>query len=135
MPYTFAIHNDCPNLRFLLTEIVNFSAQFKSFTMVSVLVGVSIAIKRHHDHGNTYKEKTFSWGWLTYSFRGSVHYHHVRKHGDLLEKELKVLHLAGHRESTVTPGGIRRIGNLKAHPHSVTLPTTGPFPLQQSHTF
>jgi hypothetical protein len=34
---------------------------------------------------------------LVYSFRGSVHYHHGRKHGGvqadiLLEKELRVLH-------------------------------------------
>ena len=35
---------------------------------------------------------------LSYSFRGSVHYHHGRKHGSVqadmvLEKELRVLHL------------------------------------------
>jgi hypothetical protein len=35
---------------------------------------------------------------LAYSFRGSVHYHHGRKHGSMqadmvLEKELRVLHL------------------------------------------
>ena len=35
---------------------------------------------------------------LAYSFRGSVHYHHGRKHGSIqadmvLEKELRVLHL------------------------------------------
>jgi hypothetical protein len=31
--------------------------------MDDVLVTVSIAVKRHHDHGNPYK--SFNWGWLT----------------------------------------------------------------------
>ena len=35
------------------------------YTM-SVLVGVSSAVKRCHDHGNTYKGETFDW-WLTLS--------------------------------------------------------------------
>lgn len=29
-----------------------------------VLVRVSIAMKRHHDHANSYKEKTFNWAGL-----------------------------------------------------------------------
>ena len=49
---------------------------------------------------------------LAYSFRGSVHYHHGRKHGSMqadmvLEKELRVLHLdpqAAGRESDTGPG-------------------------------
>ena len=37
-------------------------------------------------------KETFHWGWL--SFRGSVHYHHGGKHGNVqadvvLEKELR----------------------------------------------
>jgi hypothetical protein len=37
-------------------------------------------------------KQTFHWGWL--SFRGSVHYHHSGKHGNVqadvvLEKELR----------------------------------------------
>jgi hypothetical protein len=32
---------------------------------VAVCLRVSIALKRHHDCGNSYKEKTFNWGWLT----------------------------------------------------------------------
>jgi hypothetical protein len=35
-------------------------------------------MKRHHDHGNSYK-KAFNRGWLTVS--GLAHYHHGRKHG------------------------------------------------------
>ena len=31
----------------------------------SVLVRVTIAMKRHHDHGNFYKEKIFNWDWST----------------------------------------------------------------------
>ena len=33
---------------------------------MSVLAGVSIAMKRCQDHGNTYKGETFDW-WLTLS--------------------------------------------------------------------
>jgi hypothetical protein len=25
----------------------------------------SIAVKRHHDHSNSYKRPTFNWDWLT----------------------------------------------------------------------
>lgn len=39
---------------------------------------VSTAVKRHHD--SSYKGKT---GWLSYNFRGSVHYHHGREHGSV----------------------------------------------------
>ena len=39
--------------------------------MANVL-GVSIAVNRHYDHGNTYKENILM-GWFPYSFRGSVH--------------------------------------------------------------
>ena len=29
---------------------------------------VSLAVKRHHDHGNSYKgRRTFNWGWPTVS--------------------------------------------------------------------
>ena len=40
--------------------------------------------------------------------------------------ELRVLHLAGSRKSIVTLGSILSIGNLKARPHSDTLPPTKP---------
>ena len=33
---------------------------------LAVLVRVSIAVKRHHDCDNSYKE-TFDWGWLIVS--------------------------------------------------------------------
>jgi hypothetical protein len=53
-------------------------------------------VKRHHDHGNSYKGKHLIGAGL--QFRGSVHYHQGRKHGSIqagmvLEKELRVLHL------------------------------------------
>ena len=35
---------------------------------------VSIAVKRHRDHGNSYKGKHLTGVGL--QFRGSVHYHH-----------------------------------------------------------
>ena len=46
-----------------------------------VLVRVSTAVKRHHDHGNSYKGKHFIGAGL--QFRGLVHYHHGRKHGGM----------------------------------------------------
>jgi hypothetical protein len=62
-----------------------------------------MAMKRHHDQSNSYKEKHLG---MDYGFRGLVHYHHVRKHGELkadmiLEKKLRVLHL--------DPGSRRRL--------------------------
>ena len=64
-------------------------------------------------------------GWLAYSFRGSVSYHHGGEHGGLqtvmvLENQLQTLHLAGNRKSTEMLGNILSIGNLKACPHSDT---------------
>ena len=60
-----------------------------------VLVRVSIAVNRHHDQGNSYKEQHLIGA--AYTFRGSVHYHHGRKHGsvqaDTVLEELRVLHL------------------------------------------
>ena len=38
--------------------------------------------------------------------------------------ELRVLHLAGNRKLTETLGSVLSIENLKAHPHSDTLPPT-----------
>ena len=45
-----------------------------------VLVKVSIAGKRHHDHSKSYKEN-ISLGWPAYTFRGSGHGSHDREHG------------------------------------------------------
>jgi hypothetical protein len=36
-------------------------------------------MKRHHDHGNTYKRKHLIGASLQFS--GLVHYHHDREHG------------------------------------------------------
>jgi hypothetical protein len=54
----------------------------------------SIAVKRHHNQGNSYKQ-TFNWGCLTVS-EIPVHYHPGGKHGSIqadmvLEKELRIL--------------------------------------------
>ena len=53
------------------------------------------AVKRHHDHGNSYKRKRLAGTGL--QFRGLVHYHHGRKHSgtqaDMVpEREMGVLH-------------------------------------------
>ena len=38
-------------------------------------------MKRYHDQGNSYNGKLYLG--LAYGFRGSVHYHRVRKHGSI----------------------------------------------------
>ena len=52
----------------------------------------------------------------------------------VLEKELRVLYLAGNRKSTEALGAMLSIWNLKAHPYNDILPPTRSYPLQQSHT-
>ncbi|KAL6084023.1 hypothetical protein STEG23_029938 [Scotinomys teguina] len=62
---------------------------------INVSVRVSITVKRHHDHSNSYKEKTFHWGWLTVSEVESIiiRAEHGGMQADMvLEKELRVLH-------------------------------------------
>jgi hypothetical protein len=66
---------------------------------------------------------------LAYSFRGSVHYHHDRKHGSVqadIVQELRVLHLVSKTNRRRLAS--RQLGrrSLKAHPHSDTLPPTKP---------
>jgi hypothetical protein len=60
---------------------------------------VSISVKKHYDHSNYYKENIYTR--LAYRFRGLVHYCHGIEHGStqadmVLEKELRLLHLAWH---------------------------------------
>ena len=56
-----------------------------------VLLSISIAVKRHHDQGSSYKRTTFNCSWLT----GSVQYH-LWEHGSfqagMAHKMLWVLH-------------------------------------------
>jgi hypothetical protein len=64
--------------------------------MLLVLARVSIAMKRDTTTKATLIKANIYLG-LAYTFRGSVHYHHGRKHGSMqvnmvLEK-LRVLHL------------------------------------------
>ena len=56
---------------------------------------VFVAVKKYHDHYNSYKCKDLIGADLY--FRGLVHYHYGRKHDSrqedmVLEKELRVLH-------------------------------------------
>ena len=48
-----------------------------------VLVTVSIAMKRHHGHSNSYKRKHLIGTGL--QFRGLVHYCHGRKQGGIID--------------------------------------------------
>ena len=55
-----------------------------------------IVVKRHHDHGNSYKGKHLIGAGL--QLRDLVHCHHGGKHGGMqadmgLEKKLRALHL------------------------------------------
>jgi hypothetical protein len=80
---------------------VNASTSQQTSTSLScisphILVRISIAMKRHHDHGNSYKGNHLIGAGL--QFRASVHYHHVGKHGStqaymVLKRQLKVLYL------------------------------------------
>ena len=61
-----------------------------------ILVRIFIAVKRHHDQGNSYKEKHLTGAGLL--FRDFILCHYGGKHGSIqvdmvLEKELRVLHL------------------------------------------
>ena len=63
-------------------------------------------MKRHHDHGTSYKEN-IQLGWLAYNSRGSVHYYDG-EHGGMqadVVLELRLVHLgqkAGGSQLTVT---------------------------------
>ena len=76
---------------------------------------------------------------LANSFKGSVHYHHGRKHssiqaGTVLE-ELRVLHLDHRLQETVSHSGQSlSIYDIITHPHSDTLPPTRPHLLQQGYS-
>ena len=93
--------------------------------MASVLVRVPIAMKRHQDHGNSYKGKYLVG--VAYSFRGLVRYCLGRKHGrHKAGRELVVLHLdLQTAEETVchTECSLSK-RDLKAHFHSDTFPPT-----------
>ena len=80
------------------THLINldFIRSKSDILIPDVVARVSIAVKRHHDQGNSYKGKHFRVAQL--QFRGLVHYHHGGKHGStqaamVLEKEPRVLHL------------------------------------------
>ena len=66
---------------------------------------------------------------LAYRFRGSVHYHHSRKHSsiqaDMVLEELRVLHLYLKEAKSRLSSGSQEEG-LKAHPHNDTFPPTRP---------
>jgi hypothetical protein len=82
-------------------------------------------------HINSYKGKHLIGASL--QFRSLVHSHHGEKHGCaqtdmVLQKELRVLHLDPWAAGDCSHSGCSwNIGNLKAHPHSNTLPPTTPY--------
>jgi hypothetical protein len=63
---------------------------YMPFSLCVCLSQCPIAVKRYHNHGNSYNRNYFYWGLL-----GSVHGHHSGKHGGMQAEtaELKVLHL------------------------------------------
>jgi hypothetical protein len=74
-------------------------------TKIKHSLRVTIAGKRHHDHGNSSKGKHLIGSGL--QFRGLVHYCLGREHGGIradvvLERELRVLYLIWHRAGRVS---------------------------------
>ena len=47
---------------------------------MTISVRVSVAVKRHRDQGNSYKDISLG---LAYRFRDSVHYHQCREHSSI----------------------------------------------------
>lgn len=80
---------------------------------------VSVAVKRYHDHGNSYKGKHLIRAGL--QFRGLVHDCHGGKHGSVqadivLERELRVLHMVWQIAGRVwATRPCLSFWNLKAH--------------------
>lgn len=92
--------------------------------VVSVLVRVSIFVKKHHDYNNSYKETIIYLG-LAYSFRSTVHYHQGGKfasvQADTVLKDSRVLQLymkTVRRRLSSPLGGAWALGDLKAYPQS-----------------
>ena len=68
------------------------TAMPQTLVPTSVLVGASIAVKKQHDQGNSYKGQYFIGAGLQFS--DLVHYHHGGKHGSVqADMALRVLHL------------------------------------------
>lgn len=92
-----------------------------------VCVRIFVAVKRHYNHNNSYKENIYS-GWLPYRSRGQsiiVMKYGGRKADMMLQ--LRVLYLAGYRKST----NHRTVKNLSKRdlivcPNSNTLLPTKP---------
>jgi hypothetical protein len=70
---------------------------------------------------------------LAYRFRGTVHYHHGGKHGNVqtdlvLKKELRILQLVCRQKKGTAyhTGCSLSKGDRKAHPHSDIFPSTRP---------
>ena len=61
----------------------------------TAFVRVSIAVKRYHDHGNSYKGKTI---WAAYIFRGLVHYHRGATSSMQEVTVLETLYILTHRQ-------------------------------------
>ena len=49
---------------------------------IHICLRLSVAVKRHHDHGNSYKEKHLIL-LKAYSYRGLVYYHNPGEHGSM----------------------------------------------------
>ena len=90
----------------------------ESLVPTSILLTIFIAVKRHHDHSNSYKENI--WGG-SLEFRGLVHHHNGVKHGSIqtdmvLGMELRVQHIEQAAEEECHTGPSFSIWDLKAWP-------------------
>jgi hypothetical protein len=90
-------------------------------------------MKRYHDQGNSHKGLHLIGAGFQVQ-RGSVHYHHGRKHGsvkiDMVVEKLRVLYF-DIKAARRLP--LLQWTELKIPPHNDALPPRRPHPLQEGH--
>jgi hypothetical protein len=99
----------------------------------TVLVRVSIAEKRHHDQGNSYKGHLRGAGLQVQKFSPLSSWHGSIHIDTVLKKKLEVLHLDS---KPVRKRLFSKLlgGESQAHIHKDTLPSTRLQLFQQGHT-
>ena len=106
-------------------SIFSFCLFYKRLSFPHVSVRVSIAVKRDHDHDNSYKGK-HSIGWLTFSEIQFIF--NMVRHGSVqvdmvLEKQLRIFHLVQAKEVFLASGrNLEHIRDLKVSLHGDALP-------------
>jgi hypothetical protein len=55
-------------------------------TFISIVLGIFVTVRGHHDHGNLRERRTFNWDWLQFRrfillFSWWEAWHHAGRHG------------------------------------------------------